>query len=90
MDIFFEIFFTIGNLMVFLSSFFLIKNVWKERKKIKEYNPIGSILTFLGILMFCFGYFHVGLYIPLLLAMPTTVFWFIVSIFCIKRLWKGD
>ena len=84
-----EVFFTIGNTMVFLSSFLLFKTVWKNRKKIKEYNLIGSLFTFLGMLLFCIGYLYMEFYISFILALPTTIFWLFVNVFNIKRLWKG-
>jgi vacuolar-type H+-ATPase subunit I/STV1 len=86
----FETLLAIGNLMMFFSSFFLIWKIWKERKNIKDFSPIGSLLTFFGLITFCIGYYIANLYLPLFLAIPTTIFWFIASIFSIKKMWEGN
>ena len=83
MDI--NIIFTLGNLMLFIANVPLIYTVWRNREVLSDFNPIGSFMTFLGILTFNAAYIQMENWASILFSSTTVMFWGAAAFFSVKR-----
>ena len=76
--------FIIGNFICLIGTLLLMRRVLKNRNMLKDFDPLGSLLTFIPLVIFMVGYvlWHNGLATGF--AAVTMVFWLVVSIFSIK------
>ena len=80
--------FAIGNLLLLLAAFPLIYRVWRNRDVLKDYDPYGSIMTFVGLLVFEFCYPFMGYWGSFFLAMPTVFFWGLAASFSTRSAYR--
>ncbi|MHA1268081.1 MAG: hypothetical protein ACTSRS_22885 [Candidatus Helarchaeota archaeon] len=75
-----EIFF-IANLICALGTILQVKDVLKNRVMLKGYSFIGSLLTFLAVLLFQIGFLLCGQYLSVAVGLITLVYWLLVVIY---------
>jgi hypothetical protein len=80
--------FNIGNLFLFIASFPLLKTLIQDRNQLKGYSPIGTTLTFFGIVLFSIAFFVDGVYISNFLNLSTMIFWGVASFYSIRGFWE--
>ena len=83
---------TIGNILMLLSNIPSIRSVIKDRSAIAGYSIIGSLLTLMGIVCFDIWYLLMGIdyLFPLLLSIPTDIYWGLALVFSVKRWMKRN
>ena len=74
----------IGNIVMLIGTLLLIRAVIKDRKILKGYNPVGSILTMLGMITFDTFYVVINNQFSLWIAMVTTAYWFLASVYSVR------
>lgn len=79
----------IGNIVMLLGTLLLIKAVLKNRKILKGYDVVGSLLTFGGMLSFDIFYVTIPNWFSLGIAMVTTAYWLLVIVYSIKNKLKN-
>jgi len=77
--------FAVGNVLLLIASFPLVKTVWKNRSAPKDFNPLGSFMTFLGLSWFNAAYISMDSWWCVALNLPTVVFWGLASIYSIRQ-----
>jgi len=80
----------IGNIIVFLGTLLLIKDVLKNRNALKGYSILGSLLTFIAISLFQVGFFMMGVW-TWTIGTVTAFYWLIAFIFSFRekfRAWR--
>ena len=80
----------IGNIIVFMGTLLLIKDVLKNRKALKGYSIIGSLLTFIAISLFQVGFFMMGVW-TWTIGTITAFYWLIAFLFSFRekfRAWR--
>jgi multisubunit Na+/H+ antiporter MnhG subunit len=73
-----------GNIVMFIGTLLLIRSVLKNRNVLKGYDPIGSLLTMIGMLLFDAFYVVIGNEFSLVIASFTTAYWILTSVYSIK------
>lgn len=76
-----EILFSIANIILTIAALPNIKNLIINRRNLRGFSRVGGFLTFLPILIIDVAYFIQGFYIPIILGVPTLMFWFGVMIY---------
>ena len=76
--------FNLGNLFLLIASFPLLKTLIQDRNQLRGYNPIGTVLTFLGLIAMNTAFFLSGIYLSNLLGATTLAFWGIASYYSIS------
>ena len=73
-----NIIFFIGNILLFMASFPMMKTIIKERKHLKGYNFIGATMTYLAVTLFLSSYALLDNWFTILIAFPTVIMWGLV------------
>lgn len=82
-----ELFFVLGNAVLFIGTLLMIKEVIKDRKILTGVSTIGAVLTLFAIGLFQMAYLVSHQDISLLLGAVTFLYWLFVVIF---KLIYGD
>mgnify|MGYP003428569385 CR=1 FL=1 len=69
----------------FIGTLFLIKKILKNRNSIKDFDTIGSLITFVGAIFMGLALYTSEMYGSVLLSIPGTLFWGFVFVFSIKH-----
>lgn len=71
----------IGNLICLIGTLLQIKEVVKNREALRGYSFLGSLLTFMAMIFFLTGFILLSLWTSVFLAIPTLVYWFLVTLY---------
>ena len=74
-----EIIFGIANMLFLIASYPMIKKALENRDSLKGFSFTGSLLTVLGMIAMICGFLYLQTYTSILLAIPTLVYWIIVT-----------
>lgn len=80
-----ELLFSIANLLFLVGTIFLIKRVIKNRESLKDFDPLGSLINFIGMTINIMALIGLGYHITVIISMPTMIFWMLVSIYSSKN-----
>jgi hypothetical protein len=86
----FNLIMNIGNIIAFLGTCLLIKDVLKNRNALKGYSIIGSLLTFIAVSLFQAGFFMMGVW-TWTIGMVTAFYWLVAFLFSFRekfRAWR--
>ena len=84
----FNLIMNIGNIIVFLGTLLLIKDVLKNRNTLKGYSILGSLLTFIAISLFQAGFFMMGVW-TWTIGTVTAFYWLIAFLFVFREKFRG-
>lgn len=76
-----ETLFILANAMFLGGTLMLARRVFKNRGSIKDYDPIGSLINFIGMTVSGIAFFLSGMYTTVLLILPTLIFWGMAFVF---------
>ena len=76
--------FVVANIILFFGTCLLIRGVIKNRNSLKDFDPLGSILTFIPCSMFAVVYVIMNNWVSLCFCLVTVIFWLMASIFSIR------
>lgn len=79
-----ETLFILANAMFLGGTLMLARRVLKNRGSIKDYDPTGSIINFIGMTISGLAFFLSGLNSTVLLILPTWAFWGITFVYSHK------
>jgi len=77
--------FIIGNMTTFIGTILLIRTLFKNRRTLKGYNIIGSLLTSFAMVCFIIAFYTINDLISIGLTMVTFLYWIFVTIFLFKN-----
>jgi len=80
-----ELFMTIANIVFLIGTFFLFMRVLKNRDSLKDFDKMGSFLTFFGMLFSTTSLVILKMWISILFSTPTVLFWGFVFLFSIRN-----
>lgn len=80
-----ELLFSTANLLFLVGTIFLIRRVIKNRNAIKDFDPIGSLINSIGMLVNIFALIGLGYYETIIISAPTMLFWAMVSVYSFKN-----
>jgi len=87
-----EILFILANAAFLGGTLMLARRVFKNRGSIKDYDPTGSLINFIGMTISGIAFYLSGLGTTVLLILPTWAFWGMAFVFSYKHhrynLWK--
>ncbi len=83
-----EYIFLVGNLIILIGAFPLIKEVVKHRKNLKGYSFMGALFTLIGVTIVQFGIIKSTSWVGVVPTIPIIIFWSLVCIYNWKKL-KG-
>jgi len=73
--------FTIGNILLLFASFPLLYTVWHNRETLKGFNPYGTTLTFVALLVFNWAYFVMDNWWSIAVSATTVAFWGLATVY---------
>ena len=79
----------VGNFFLFLSGFLMIYTAYKDRKVLKGYNLIGTLMLVLGIGLVIIFYVQEGYWVSVVLTLPNYGYWLVVAMALIRIRMKG-
>lgn len=79
-----ELLFSIANTLYLFGTIFLIRRVAKNRNALKDFDPLGSIINFVGMLVNIFALIELGYYMTVLISAPTMLFWLVAAVYSFK------
>ena len=74
-----------GNLFLFLSGFLMLYTAYKDRKVLKGYNLLGTLLIVLAIGLALAYYAQQGYWLSFVLTLPNYTYWLIVCASILSR-----
>ena len=80
-----DVLFTIGNVVLSLGTTLMIITLLRNRKTLSGYSIIGSMLTFIPLILFIIAYILMHNYIALAFASVTVLFWGLVCVFLARQ-----
>lgn len=80
-----ELLFSMANIMYLAGTVFLIRRVVKNRNMLKDFDPYGSLINFIGMLINIFALIGLTYYTTVLISTPTMIFWLMASIYSFKN-----
>jgi len=78
-----------GNLFLFLSGFLMLYTAYKDRKVLKGYNLLGTLLIVLAIGLALAYYAQQGYWLSFALTLPNYTYWLIVCTSILGRKFRG-
>jgi hypothetical protein len=79
-----------GNLFLFLSGFLMLYTAYKDRKILKGYNLLGTLLIVLAIGLALAYYAQQGYWLSFALTLPNYTYWLIVCTSILGRKLHGS
>ena len=73
--------FLVANFICAIGTLLQVMAVIKNRKILKGYDFVGSLLTFLAVVLFQIGFYLIGEYLSVALGFITVAYWFLVSVY---------
>lgn len=80
-----ELLFGIANLLYLAGTIFLIRRVIKNKDALKDFDPHGSLINFIGMLINVLALTGLEYYTTVMISTPTMLFWMLVSIYSFKN-----
>ncbi len=80
----------IASIVNFVALLLMLRAVVKNRKVLRGYSIVGSLLTFTSILGFELAYYLLGNLIGFALGWATVTFWFVAFIYSLRQRLKGS
>lgn len=80
-----ELLFNLANLCYLTGTLLLVRRVIKNRNALKDFDPYGSTINFIGMTINCFALAGLGMFITIIISLPTVVFWAIAAIYSFKN-----
>ena len=80
-----EITFDLANLLFFIGTVLLIKQAVKNRKSLKDFDVIGSLLTLSALLCTEIAYVNLNYWLSFALGIETVSYWLVVSYYSTKH-----
>lgn len=80
-----EITMALAQLAFLVGTSFLIVKIVKNRNSLKDFDTIGSFLTFIGMVFASYSLYELKMYVSIWLSVPTILFWGFAVIFSIKK-----
>lgn len=80
-----ELLFGTANLLFLAGTMFLIRRVIKNRNALKDFDPYGSLINSIGMLVNIFALIELGYYATIIISAPTMLFWAMVSVYAFKK-----
>jgi len=77
--------FAIGNVILFFGTCLLIKGLLKNRKTLSDFDPLGSLLTFIPCAMFSVNFFMMHNWISFWFGLVTVTVWAMATFFSMKN-----
>jgi hypothetical protein len=74
-------FFVLGNIVCLFGTLFQIVGVIKNRYMLQGYAFVGSLLTFLSVVLFNYAFFVSGQLISMLFGLVTVIYWLLVTVY---------
>lgn len=73
--------FLVGNVICAVGTLLQIMAILKNRKVLKGYSFLGSLLTFLAVALFQYGFYLIGEYLSVIFGIITMVFWALATVY---------
>jgi len=70
--------FLVGNIIMLIAVLLLTRSVIRDRKILMGFDFTGSLFTLIGLIFFMEGYYEIGEYGSVIVAVPTIAFWLAV------------
>ncbi len=70
-----DIFMNVANALFLLGTLLLAAKVLKNKSSLKDFDFIGSFLTFLGSISMAIALWIMSVYFAFILSIPTVIFW---------------
>ena len=80
-----ELLFNVANISYLAGTILLIRRVIKNRNKLNDFDPYGSLANFIGMSVNCLALIGLTLYTTAIISTPTMIFWLIASIYSFKN-----
>lgn len=80
-----ELFFNLANFCYLIGTLLLIRRVIKNRNALKDFDPKGSTINFIGMTINALALAGLGMYATIIISTPTMAFWAIVAIYSFKN-----
>ncbi len=85
-----ELFFNLANGTFMIGTLLLARTIIKNRNALKDFDVYGSGLTFIGMIFSGIAVAVNGIYLSLLLLLPTLAFWGLAFYFSAKNKLHND
>jgi len=82
--------FLIGNIICAIGTILQIITVVRNRDVLKGYGFIGSLLTFIAVGFFTYGFYQLDDILSVLFALVTLSFWLLVTLFSLRLRLKNE
>jgi hypothetical protein len=80
-----ELFFNLANICYLIGTLLLIRRVIKNRNYLKDFDPNGSAMNFIGMTINALALAGLGMYTTVIISSPTMAFWALVAIYSFKN-----
>lgn len=80
-----ELLFSLANLCYLIGTLLLIRRVIKNRNSLKDFDPKGSTINFIGMTINVLALAGLGMYTTVIISSPTMAFWALVAIYSFKN-----
>ena len=83
-----EISFDLANILFFVGTALLIKRAIDNRKTLRDFDAMGSLLTLLALIFSEIGYIGLNYWLSFVLGIETVLYWLVVSYYSILGVQK--
>ncbi len=73
--------FSLANALYLVGTIFLIGRVVKNRNSLKDFNPYGSLINFIGMVVNSIALISLSFYVTVIISIPTMLFWLIAAVY---------
>jgi len=80
---------SLASIVNFTALMLMLRAVIKNRKVLRGYSILGSLLTFVSIVGFEVAYYLLGNFVGFALGWATVAFWFIAFLYTLRQKLKG-
>ena len=80
-----NVLFTVGNLLLFTAAFPTFISVMRNRTILRGYNAYGSLLTYIGLVIFMGNYVIMNNWGSIIFATPTLILWGVITFYMITN-----
>ncbi len=74
----------IASIVNFLALLLLLRTILKDRKVLRGYSIIGSLLTFISLCAFEVAYYLLGNWVSVILGFAGILFWLLAFIYSLR------
>lgn len=80
-----ELLFNLANFCYLIGTLLLVRRVIKNRDALKDFDPYGSFINLIGMLINGIALIGLGMYVTIIISSPTMAFWAIAAIYSFKN-----